>query len=84
MKPEEFLTEATTLKNFRHPKILSLFAVCSLEEPFYIVTELMTRGDLLVYLQESGGQKITYLNLIDIAGQVRSDTWATYTFWMNL
>jgi hypothetical protein len=31
--------------------LLQLYAVCTLEEPIYIITELMKNGSLLEYLQ---------------------------------
>ena len=37
---------------FENPTLFSqLYAVCTLEEPIYIVTELMKFGSLLEYLQ---------------------------------
>ncbi|XP_050691816.1 tyrosine-protein kinase SRK2-like isoform X1 [Eriocheir sinensis] len=51
MKQQEFLEEAQILKNLRHPRLLQLYAVCTQEEPFYIITELMHNGSLLDYLR---------------------------------
>ncbi|EEC10596.1 tyrosine kinase, putative, partial [Ixodes scapularis] len=39
MDPGAFLQEAAIMKKFRHEKLVSLYAVCSKEEPIYIVTE---------------------------------------------
>ncbi len=51
MDPKDFLSEAHIMKKLRHPKLIQLYAVCTLEEPIYIVTELMKNGSLLEYLQ---------------------------------
>lgn len=51
MDAEDFLREAQIMKRLRHPKLIQLYAVCTLEEPIYIITELMTNGSLLEYLQ---------------------------------
>lgn len=51
MDTEDFLREAQIMKRLRHAKLIQLYAVCTLEEPIYIVTELMSNGSLLDYLQ---------------------------------
>ncbi len=51
MDPKDFLSEAHIMKKLRHPKLIQLYAVCTLEEPIYIITELMKFGSLLEYLQ---------------------------------
>lgn len=43
MSPESFLEEAQIMKNLRHDKLVQLYAVVS-EEPIYIVTEFMSKG----------------------------------------
>lgn len=58
------------MKKLIHPKLVQLYAVCSREEPIYIVTELMTRGSLLEFLQGSGRSMLDDSKMIDIAGQV--------------
>ncbi|XP_067936259.1 proto-oncogene tyrosine-protein kinase Yrk-like [Watersipora subatra] len=71
MSPQAFLTEAAIMKTCRHNKLVQLYAVCSLEEPIYIITELMRNGALLGYLRENG-HKIPLHQLIDFAAQVAS------------
>lgn len=44
MSPEAFLQEAQIMKRLRHDKLVPLYAVVS-EEPIYIVTEYMTKGE---------------------------------------
>lgn len=51
MDPEDFLREAQIMKRLRHVKLIQLYAVCTLEDPIYIITELMKNGSLLDYLQ---------------------------------
>ena len=47
----EFKTEVSALKNLHHKRLLTLFGVCSLAEPYYIVTEYLQNGSLLDYLK---------------------------------
>jgi len=59
------------MKQLHHPKIVALYAVCSREEPIYIVTELMTHGSLLTCLRDEKQREFLDWNkLIDIAAQV--------------
>uniref|UniRef100_A0A4W4EHM4 non-specific protein-tyrosine kinase n=1 Tax=Electrophorus electricus TaxID=8005 RepID=A0A4W4EHM4_ELEEL len=51
MDSQDFLREAQIMKKLRHPKLIQLYAVCTVEEPIYIITELMSNGSLLEYLQ---------------------------------
>lgn len=51
MDPKDFLAEAQIMKKLRHQKLIQLYAVCTVEEPIYIITELMKHGSLLEYLQ---------------------------------
>lgn len=44
MSPEAFLQEAQIMKKLRHDKLVPLYAVVS-EEPIYIVTEYMGKGE---------------------------------------
>ncbi|XP_049876796.1 tyrosine-protein kinase abl-1 isoform X1 [Pectinophora gossypiella] len=69
MDPKDFLAEAQIMKKLRHNKLIQLYAVCTLEEPIYIITELMKNGSLLDYLQGKGrGLKLQ--QLIDMAAQI--------------
>jgi len=51
MDPKDFLAEAQIMKKLRHLKLIQLYAVCTQDEPIYIITELMRNGSLLEYLQ---------------------------------
>lgn len=68
MSPLEFLQEAELLKKLQHPNLILLYAVCSREEPIYIVTELI-KHSLLGYLREEG-RSLKIPQLIDMSAQV--------------
>ncbi|NXI61362.1 FRK kinase, partial [Anseranas semipalmata] len=72
MDPKDFLREAQIMKNLRHPKLIQLYAVCTLEDPIYIITELMRYGSLLEYLQNDAGSHIFLPHQVDMAAQVAS------------
>ncbi|KAL8562316.1 hypothetical protein ACOMHN_037272 [Nucella lapillus] len=72
MSPAKFLEEAQIMKRCQHDKLVKLYAVCTKEEPIYIVTELMSHGSLLEYLREGEGVRAKVPNLIDMAAQVAS------------
>ncbi|XP_007190793.1 tyrosine-protein kinase FRK isoform X2 [Balaenoptera acutorostrata] len=72
MDPNDFLREAQIMKNLRHPKLIQLYAVCTLEDPIYIITELMRHGSLQEYLQNDAGSKIHLTQQVDMAAQVAS------------
>uniref|UniRef100_A0A8C4Q5D4 non-specific protein-tyrosine kinase n=1 Tax=Eptatretus burgeri TaxID=7764 RepID=A0A8C4Q5D4_EPTBU len=70
MNREDFLQEAGIMKRLRHPKLIQLYAVCTLEEPIYIITELMQFGSLSSYLQTPTGKTLPFPVLVDMAAQV--------------
>ncbi|XP_003742915.1 tyrosine-protein kinase Src64B [Galendromus occidentalis] len=73
MDPAAFLQEAAIMKKFRHDKLVSLYAVCSKEEPIYIITEYMSNGSLLEYLRKQDEKtKVKLPVLIDMAAQIAS------------
>ncbi|CAH1776273.1 unnamed protein product [Owenia fusiformis] len=72
MTPEAFLLEAQIMKNCQHEKLVKLYAVCTQEEPIYIVTELMSEGSLLSYLREGAGRRAKLPEMVDMAAQVAS------------
>lgn len=69
MSQQAFLAEAQIMKQCRHDKLVRLYAVCSKEEPIYIVTELL-RDSLLNYLREGEGRYLKFPDMVDMAGQV--------------
>lgn len=70
MNPKAFLEEAELMKKLIHEKLVQLYAICSKEEPIYIVTELMPKGSLLEYLRGDEGRKRKMEELIDMSSQV--------------
>ena len=70
MAVADFLSEAQIMKKVSHKNVLKLYGVCTQEEPFYIVTELMKHGNLLDYLIKGEGQHLKLPELIDIGAQV--------------
>ena len=70
MEVEDFVAEAQVMKKIHHPNLLQLYAVCTLEEPIYIVTELMKYGALLDYMRKGDGKYLKLPQLIDMAAQV--------------
>ena len=65
----EFLEEAALMKKLIHPKLIQLYAICTKEEPIYIITELMKLGSLLEYLR-GDGRSLKLPQLIDMGAQV--------------
>ncbi|KAL4235907.1 Tyrosine-protein kinase Src42A [Mactra antiquata] len=71
MDPKDFLAEAQIMKKLRHPKLIQLYAVCTQDEPIYIITELMRHGSLLEFLQGKG-RALKLPQLIDVGAQIAS------------
>ncbi|XP_051041978.1 tyrosine-protein kinase ABL2 isoform X9 [Phodopus roborovskii] len=72
MEVEEFLKEAAVMKEIKHPNLVQLLGVCTLEPPFYIVTEYMPYGNLLDYLRECNREEVTAVVLLYMATQISS------------
>uniref|UniRef100_A0A8C9V622 Tyrosine-protein kinase n=1 Tax=Scleropages formosus TaxID=113540 RepID=A0A8C9V622_SCLFO len=72
MEVEEFLKEASVMKEVKHPNLVQLLGVCTLEPPFYIVTEYMPHGNLLDYLRECDRQEVNAVVLLYMATQISS------------
>lgn len=70
MSTGAFLQEAAIMKKFRHDRLVALYAVCSKQEPIYIVTEYMRHGSLLEFLRNGKGKDLSTQDLIYIAAQV--------------
>lgn len=71
MSTQAFLGEAAVMKKCRHEKLVQLYAVCSQEEPIYIITELMPHGSLLAYLR-GPAKDIKLKIIVDMAAQIAS------------
>ncbi|MBN3282058.1 ABL2 kinase, partial [Polyodon spathula] len=72
MEVEEFLKEASVMKEVKHPNLVQLLGVCTLEPPFYIVTEYMPHGNLLDYLRECNREEVSAVVLLYMATQISS------------
>jgi len=70
----QFIEGAKIMHQLRHRRVLMLLGVCTRDEPVYVITELMSNGDLLSYLHEDMGRSVKLPTLIDIAAQVSSIT----------
>ncbi|XP_069469135.1 tyrosine-protein kinase BTK isoform X2 [Ambystoma mexicanum] len=53
MSEDEFIEEAKVMMNLSHENLVQLYGVCTKERPIFIITEYMSNGCLLNYLQES-------------------------------
>ncbi|XP_040315837.1 protein-tyrosine kinase 6 [Herpailurus yagouaroundi] len=65
-----FQAEIQAMKKLRHKHILPLYAVVSVGDPVYIITELMPRGALLELLRGSDEKTLPVSELVDLASQV--------------
>lgn len=72
MALKDFLEEATIMKDMKHPNLVQLLGVCTREPPFYIVTEFMTKGNLLDYLRNCNRSEVNEIVLLYMATQVAS------------
>ena len=72
MDVQDFVAQVQIMKKIHHPNLLQLYAVCTLEEPIYIITELMKYGSLTEYLGKGDGRFLTQHQSIDIITQIAS------------
>lgn len=70
MSKQAFLQEASIMKELIHSHLVTLYAVCSQEEPIYIVQEYMPRGNLLDYLRETDDKILNLNDFIYIIAQI--------------
>lgn len=73
MSKEEFLAEAKVMHKLQHRHLVQLLAVCTDNEPIYIVTELMSNGAYLDYLRTDNGHALRLPVLLDMAAQVSTE-----------
>lgn len=72
LEADDYLREGKYMNTLRHPKLVQLLAVCTKTEPIWLITELMTNGALLHYLQKDEGKTLTFISLADMARQVET------------
>ena len=65
----EFSQAVALMTQLTHPQVVQLYAVCTQEEPIYIITELMKQGNLLEYLR-ADGHSLKLPQLINMGAQV--------------
>lgn len=70
MSPDAFLEEARMMHRLQHKNLVQLLAVCSQQEPIYIVTELMVNGSLLDYIRKDEGRLVKFPVIIKMADQI--------------
>ncbi|OCT60305.1 tyrosine-protein kinase Srms [Xenopus laevis] len=66
----DFKKEVDALKSLCHKNLIQLYAVCTVGEPVYIVTELMSKGSLQQFLRGNEGHHLTAANFMHIISQV--------------
>jgi fyn-related kinase len=69
---KEFMKELDINKKLKHEKIVKLWCVCTIDEPIYLVTEYMSKGDLLKYLRNDAHNRVGFKEIIDMATQIAS------------
>ena len=69
MTAYDFVQTANLMKRLYHQNVIQICAVCTKEEPMYIITELMKHNSLLEYLRGEG-RSIKHPLLIGMASQV--------------
>ncbi|XP_060875723.1 tyrosine-protein kinase Abl isoform X1 [Metopolophium dirhodum] len=72
MALKDFLEEAAIMKEMKHPNLVQLLGVCTREPPFYIITEFMSKGNLLDYLRQGNRENINAVVLMYMATQIAS------------
>ncbi|KAL1517707.1 hypothetical protein ABEB36_001439 [Hypothenemus hampei] len=72
MALKDFLEEAAIMKEMKHSNLVQLMGVCTREPPFYIITEFMSKGNLLDYLRNGSKEHIDAVVLMYIATQIAS------------
>ncbi|XP_063065530.1 tyrosine-protein kinase SRK2-like [Engraulis encrasicolus] len=66
----EFQLETQMLKKLKHRHLISLIGICTESLPYYIITELMEKGNLLNFLRGREGQALDLTSLRELSLQV--------------
>ena len=67
---EQFLKEASLMKDMKHPHLVQLFGVCTRRIPFFIITEFMEKGNLLYFIQGPEGADLQPVTLMHMGKQI--------------
>jgi len=70
MTKEAFLEEAKLLHRLRHRHLVRLLGVCTVDEPMYIIMELLPNGALNDYLKSDVGRQLEFAVLVNFSAQV--------------
>lgn len=72
MNHTKFLNEAELMHRLNHPNVVRILAVCTLpiNEPTYIISELMENGSLKQYMQKLNPVEIRMKNLLEMMKDV--------------
>uniref|UniRef100_A0A914HVU5 Tyrosine-protein kinase n=1 Tax=Globodera rostochiensis TaxID=31243 RepID=A0A914HVU5_GLORO len=68
----DYLAEAEIMKGLNHPNLVQLLGVCTREAPYFILTEFMSRGNLLDFLRNSDHKRLPQPSLLHLTVQVAS------------
>ncbi|KAF3698932.1 Tyrosine-protein kinase Lyn [Channa argus] len=70
MTVEAFMDEANVMKTLQHHRLVRLYAVVTVTEPIYIITEFMANGSLLDFLKTNEGCRLQLPKLTDFSAQI--------------
>jgi len=70
MTKDDFVAEAKLLHRLRHRHLVLLLGVCTVDEPIYIIMELLSNGALNSYLQSQAGRQLEFHVLVHFSSQV--------------
>ena len=70
---DEFYQEVTLMSILNHPNIIRLLAVCTEEEPYGMIFEFMSNGDLNQYLRSAKPAEKSLKEIRTAKGRVRKD-----------
>lgn len=66
----DFFREAEILQRMKHPNIVKLLGVSRQTAPFYVITEMTSRGYLKQHLEVDKGTRIKFKEIVEIASQI--------------
>ena len=70
---DEFYQEVALMSILNHPNIIRLLAVCTEEEPYGMIFEFMSNGDLNQYLRSAKPAEKSLKEIRTAKGRVRKD-----------
>ncbi|XP_076810785.1 tyrosine-protein kinase SRK2-like isoform X2 [Clavelina lepadiformis] len=70
MYKDEFIFEVSKMKTIQHANVIQVYGFCTLQRPYFIVTEYMPYGDLKTYLTSDKGSSLRSKDLLYMGAQV--------------